>query len=64
MKTYLIGIDIGTSGCKIAVFNKAGEVLAAQSGKMCIRDRIRRCFLMTMGRYIFYPRGTGRMVHA
>ena len=32
MKTYLIGIDIGTSGCKIAVFNKAGEVLAAQSG--------------------------------
>ena len=32
MKTYLIGIDIGTSGCKIAVFNKVGEVLAAQSG--------------------------------
>ena len=32
MKTYLIGIDIGTSGCKIAVFNKAGEVLTAQSG--------------------------------
>lgn len=31
-ETYLIGIDIGTSGCKIAVFNKAGEVLAAQSG--------------------------------
>ena len=23
MKTYLIGIDIGTSGCKIAVFNKS-----------------------------------------
>lgn len=32
MKTYLIGIDIGTSGCKIAVFNRKGEVLAAQSG--------------------------------
>ncbi len=33
MKTYLIGIDIGTSGCKIAVFNKAGEVLATGSGR-------------------------------
>ena len=26
MKTYLIGIDIGTSGCKIAVFNKGRAV--------------------------------------
>lgn len=32
MKPYLIGIDIGTSGCKIAIFNKQGEVLEAQSG--------------------------------
>ena len=32
MKSYLLGIDIGTSACKVAVFNKAGEVLAAATG--------------------------------
>lgn len=32
MKTYLLGIDIGTSACKIAVFNKAGQVLATANG--------------------------------
>jgi xylulokinase len=28
MKELLLGIDIGTSACKVAVFNKAGNVLA------------------------------------
>lgn len=32
MKKYLLGIDIGTSACKIAVFTKTGEVIASGSG--------------------------------
>ncbi len=28
MKRYLLGIDIGTSACKVAVFEKSGKVLA------------------------------------
>lgn len=32
MKQYLLGIDIGTSACKIAVFNREGEVIATASG--------------------------------
>ena len=32
MKSYLLGIDIGTSGCKVAVFDKEGKVLAAANG--------------------------------
>ena len=29
MKPYLLGIDIGTSACKVAVFEKSGTVVAA-----------------------------------
>lgn len=29
MKQYLLGIDIGTSACKVAIFNKFGTVLAS-----------------------------------
>ena len=32
MKKFLLGIDIGTSACKIAVFSKEGAVEAAASG--------------------------------
>ncbi len=32
MKQYLLGIDIGTSACKIAIFNKNGQVLATANG--------------------------------
>lgn len=32
MKQYLLGIDIGTSACKIAVFNENGQVAASGSG--------------------------------
>ena len=28
MKPYLLGIDIGTSACKVAVFEKSGTVVA------------------------------------
>lgn len=31
-KSYLLGIDIGTSACKVAVFQKDGKVLAAENG--------------------------------
>lgn len=31
VKKYLLGIDIGTSACKIAVFNRQGEVVASQT---------------------------------
>ena len=31
MKPYLLGIDIGTSACKAAVFNRNGEVIASAS---------------------------------
>ncbi len=33
MEQYLLGIDIGTSACKIAVFNREGEVIAAANGE-------------------------------
>ena len=29
MKEYLLGIDIGTSSCKVAVFDRAGAVMAS-----------------------------------
>ena len=32
MKPYLLGIDIGTSACKVAVFEKTGTVVAAANG--------------------------------
>ena len=31
-KSYLLGIDIGTSACKVALFNKEGQVKAAANG--------------------------------
>ena len=31
-KPYLLGIDIGTSACKVAVFNREGSVVASASG--------------------------------
>ncbi len=33
MKQYLLGIDIGTSACKIAIFKKNGEVVATANGQ-------------------------------
>lgn len=33
MKRYLLGIDIGTSACKIAIFNKQGELIANGNGE-------------------------------
>ncbi len=32
MKPYLLGIDIGTSACKVAVFDKTGKVIASANG--------------------------------
>lgn len=32
MKQYLLGIDIGTSACKIAIFNREGEVISTATG--------------------------------
>ncbi len=32
MKPYLLGIDIGTSACKIAIFDKMGNVISAANG--------------------------------
>ena len=32
MGQYLLGIDIGTSACKIAVFDEEGQVKASASG--------------------------------
>ena len=31
-KPYLLGIDIGTSACKVAVFDREGQVMASGSG--------------------------------
>lgn len=31
-KNYLLGIDIGTSACKVAIFDKYGQVMASASG--------------------------------
>lgn len=33
MKPYLLGIDIGTSACKIAVFNREGTVIDSAAGE-------------------------------
>lgn len=33
MKKYILGIDIGTSACKIAVFSRQGEVVASGVGE-------------------------------
>ena len=33
MKELLLGIDIGTSACKVALFRKSGEVVAAANGE-------------------------------
>ncbi len=32
MNGYLLGIDIGTSACKVAVFNREGKVMASATG--------------------------------
>lgn len=32
-KSYLLGIDIGTSACKVAVFNRNGQVVASATGE-------------------------------
>ena len=32
MKQYLLGIDIGTSACKIAIFEENGNVVASGNG--------------------------------
>ena len=32
MKSYLLGIDIGTRACKVAIFDRNGKVLAAANG--------------------------------
>jgi xylulokinase len=32
VKKYLLGVDIGTSACKIAIFNRQGEVIASGNG--------------------------------
>ena len=31
MKQYLMGIDIGTSACKVAVFDREGHVVSSAS---------------------------------
>ena len=36
MKPYLLGIDIGTSACKVAVFNRNGEVLSQANGSYSV----------------------------
>ena len=37
MKQYLLGIDIGTSACKIAIFDGDGRVIAsAESGRVVV----------------------------
>ena len=32
IKKYLLGIDIGTSACKVAVFDREGKVKASANG--------------------------------
>ena len=32
MAEYLLGIDVGTSACKVAVFDKTGSVIASETG--------------------------------
>ena len=36
-KNYLLGIDIGTSACKVAVFDRNGQVMAYANGDYRIR---------------------------
>lgn len=36
MKQYLLGIDIGTSACKIAIFNREGTVMASSTGEYMV----------------------------
>ena len=36
MGKYLLGIDLGTSACKVALFNRDGRVLGAASGEYFI----------------------------
>ena len=31
-KDYLLGIGVGTSACKVAIFNKNGKVMASSNG--------------------------------
>ena len=38
-KSYLLGIDIGTSACKVAVFDREGRVLAAANGAYPVQYR-------------------------
>ena len=42
MDKYLLGIDIGTSACKIAIFNQNGEVIASGNGEYKIYNPIPR----------------------
>lgn len=43
-QSYLIGIDIGTSACKVALFDRSGRVLAAANGDYPV----------------YYPKGAGQ----
>ena len=36
MKTCLLGIDIGTSSCKVAIFDRTGRVLAHASAEYAV----------------------------
>ena len=36
MKPYLLGIDIGTSACKVAIFNRNGEVISQANGSYSV----------------------------
>lgn len=50
-KSYLLGIDIGTSACKVAVFDREGRVLAAANGayRYIIRMRDGRSRILKNG---------------
>lgn len=37
MEQYLCGIDVGTSACKVAIFNKDGEVLGSASSDYVVK---------------------------
>ena len=41
MRELLLGVDIGTSACKVAVFNKQGEVIASGNGAYQVYTHIR-----------------------
>lgn len=40
-KDYLLGIDIGTSACKVAIFDKNGQVMASANGDYPVITRMR-----------------------